>query len=126
MVATGIDGLWVDQVYLQSSIGPHDDLWPSSDPCSAAAFKSATGLNLPVTEDWDNPIFQRWILWRHTQIADFLLAEKAAARLVNPDLVFFNENASVDAGRATYVANDPTIYLPHPDMSTGHEIETIG
>lgn len=126
MVATGIDGLWVDQVYLQSSIGAHDDLWPSSDPCSATAFKGATGVDLPAAENWDDFTFQRWIIWRHTQIVDFLLAEKAAAREVNPSLVFLNENSSVDAGRATYVANDPAGYLAHPDMSTGHEIETIG
>ncbi|MEZ4656208.1 MAG: choice-of-anchor Q domain-containing protein [Caldilineaceae bacterium] len=125
MVTTGIDGLWVDQVYLQSSVGHHDDLWPSSDPCSAAAFKAATGYDQPDTENWDDPAFQRWIVWRHDQIADFLLAEKAVARAVNPNLVFFNENSSVDAGRSTYVADDPTSYLGVPDMSTGHEVETI-
>ncbi|MEZ4869980.1 MAG: hypothetical protein R3C14_52115 [Caldilineaceae bacterium] len=125
MVATGIDGLWVDQVYLQSSVGDHHELWPSSDPCSAAAFTRATGLPLPTVVDWDNPVFQRWVLWRHDQLADFLLAIKAAARAVNPNLVFFNENSSVDTGRATYVGNDPTRYLAYPDMSTGHEVETI-
>lgn len=125
MVATGIDGLWVDQVYLQSSVGHHDDLWPSSDPCSAAAFTAATGLSLPVTEDWDSPTFRRWIVWRHSQMVDFLLAEKAAARAINPALVFFNENSSVDSGRSTYVANDPASYLLYPDLSTGHEVETI-
>ncbi|MEZ4862052.1 MAG: choice-of-anchor Q domain-containing protein [Caldilineaceae bacterium] len=125
VVATGIDGLWVDQVYLQSSIGTHDDLWPSSDACSAAAFTHDTKLEMPVEENWDDSIFQRWIVWRHKQIADFLLAEKAAARAVNPNLVFFNENSSVDAGRPTYVANDPASYLTYSDMSTGHEVETI-
>lgn len=125
IVQTGIDGLWIDQVYLQSSVGRHHDLWPSSDPCSAAAFASATGLKLPARLDWDDPVFRRWVVWRHQQIADYLLALKTAVRAVNPDLVFLNENSSVDLGRSTYVGNDPTVYLAYPDMSTGHEIGSI-
>lgn len=125
MVTTGIDGLWVDQVYLQSSVGSHHELWPSRDPCSAAAFQAATGFAPPEAENWDDPAFLQWVIWRHTQVTEFLIAEKAAARAVNPALVFLNENSSVDAGRATYVANDPTSYLAYPDLSTGHEVETI-
>lgn len=125
MVATGIDGLWVDQVYLQSSVGSHHELWPSTDPCSAAAFTAATGFSPPSAEDWDDPAFRNWVIWRHAQVTAFLTAEKAVARAVNPAIVFFNENSSVDTGRATYVANDPTTYLLFPDMSTGHEVETI-
>jgi hypothetical protein len=125
MVATGIDGLWVDEVYLQSSVGSHHDLWPSTDPCSTDAFLSATGLRIPATRNWDDPVFRRWVVWRHSQISDFLWAEKEVARAVNPSIVFFNENSDVDSGRSTYVANDPAIYLAYPDMSTGHEVETI-
>lgn len=125
MVATGIDGLWVDQVYLQSSVGSHHELWPSTDPCSVAAFQAATGFTPPTAEDWDDPAFLHWVIWRHGQITDFLAAEVAVARALNPALVFLNENSSVDSGRATYVANDPTMLLSYPDMSTGHEVETI-
>jgi hypothetical protein len=122
---TGIDGIWVDQVYLQSSVGSHHELWPSSDPCSAAAFRAETGLPLPIREDWDDPVFQRWVVWRHSQIVRFLLEEMEAARSVNPDLVFLNENSSVDSGRSTYVGNDPTELRPYAEITTGHEIETI-
>lgn len=122
---TGIDGIWVDQVYLQSSVGSHHELWPSSDPCSAAAFRAETGLSLPQREDWDDPVFQRWVVWRHSQIVRFLLEEMEAARGVNPDLVFLNENSSVDSGRSTYVGNDPTELRPYVEITTGHEIETI-
>jgi hypothetical protein len=125
MTTTGIDGLWVDQTYLQSSVGGHWDLWPSTDPCSAAAFTAATGLPMPASADWDDPTFHRWVVWRHEQIAEFLLAEKAVARAVNPQLVFLNENANVDSGRTTYTANDPTAYRPYDDITTGHEVETI-
>jgi hypothetical protein len=126
MAETGIDGLWVDTVYLQHSIGEHEDLWPSTDPCSAAAFQSATGLNVPTEEDWDNPTWRHWVIWRHEQMADYLLAVKQVAREVNPDLVFFEENWNVDGGGSTQYANDPAAYLGYTDMSTGHEVSTIG
>jgi len=126
MVRTGIDGLWVDTVYLQHSIGDHEDLWPSTDPCSVAAFRAATGLDVPTAEDWDNPAWRRWVVWRHGQMVDYLLALKEAARQVNPALVFFEENWSADTSGATYYANDPAEYLAYPDLSTGHEVSTIG
>jgi hypothetical protein len=126
MAGTGIDGLWVDTVYLQHSIGEHEDLWPSADACSTAAFQSATGLSLPAAEDWDDPGWRRWVVWRHGQMTDYLLAVKQAAREANPDLVFFEENWNVDGSGATQYANDPAAYLGYPDMSTGHEVSTVG
>ena len=108
----------MDEVYLQSSVGCHHELWPSCDACSADAFQSDTGLPMPTVADWDDPVFRRWVVWRHSQISDFLLAEKEVARAVKPDIVFFNENSGLDTGRSTYVANDPTSYQFYPDMRT--------
>ena len=125
VASVGMDGLWIDTVYLEHSIGGHDDLWPSTDPCSVDGFRKATGLSVPKTEDWDDPIWRRWIVWRHAQMADFLLALKQAAREVNPEIVFFEENWNADTSGATYYANDPSEYLAYPDMSTGHEISSI-
>jgi hypothetical protein len=125
LVRTGVDGLWIDQAYLQSSVGTHHELWPSSDPCSAAAFQSAAGLSMPRRVDWDDPVFRRWVVWRHTQIADYLLAEARVARAVNPNIIVFNENSCVDTGRSTYVATDPAAFLGVPGIATGHEIETV-
>jgi hypothetical protein len=125
IVSTGIDGLRVDQVYLQSSVGSHHDLWPSTDPCSVAAFRSATGHEVPQEPDWDHASFRQWVVWRHGQIRDLLLAQKDAARRINPHIVFVNENSCMDTGRATYVANDPAAYVADPDITTGHEIAPI-
>ncbi len=125
MVATGIDGLWVDEAYLQSSVGRHHALWPSHDPGSVAAFKTATGLDAPTMEDWNDSTFRRWVVWRHTQMRDFLLAELAAVRAVNPQIVFVNENSCVDTARSTYVATDPASLRTVPDAATAHEVETI-
>ena len=126
MAETGIDGLWVDTVYLQHSIGSHEDLWPSTDPCSISAFEGATGLTVPIVEDWEDPTWLRWIVWRHRQMVDYLLALKDAGREVNPGLVFFEENWNSDSSGATQYANDPAAYLPYADISTGHEVGTIG
>lgn len=127
VVRTGVDGLWVDTVYLPWSMGSHENLWPSSDAASSAAFHAATGLNMPTTaEQWDDPTWRRWVIWRHAQLRDFLIALKDAARSVNPAMVFFEENANADATGATSSGNDPTEYLAYPDMSTGHEVDTIG
>ena len=126
IVATGIDGLWIDQVYLPTDVGDHADLWPSTDPCSMAAFQAATGLVAPTAENWDDLGWCRWVVWRHAQLRDFLLALKETARAINPALVIFEENASADTSRATQNANDPIEYQADSDLSTGHEIETIG
>jgi len=126
MLATGVDGLWIDQVYLPADVGNHAGLWPSHDPCSARAFLTATGLAVPAAENWDDPAWRQWIVWRHAQIVEFLLAVAAAARAVNPDLVFMVENASADTAWATQNANDPAALRDLPDMSAGHELETIG
>ncbi|MBI3963132.1 MAG: hypothetical protein HY335_10280 [Deinococcus sp.] len=125
VAATGVDGLWVDTAYLQHGIGNHEDLWASTDPCSVTAFQAATGLSLPSEEDWDNPTWQRWVIWRYSQVIDYLVAFKDAARAVNPSLVFFEENWNVDSSGATQYANDPASYLPYADISTGHEVSTI-
>ena len=59
-------------------------------------------------------------------MTDDPLAVKQATREVSPDLVFFEENWNVDGTGATLYANDPAAYLAYPDMSTGHEVSTIG
>ena len=125
LVATGIDGLWIDQAYLSSSVGTHHELWPSADPCSAAAFKEATGLTIPARADWDDPVFRRWVVWRHAQLADYLLSIVYEARAVNPHIVIFNENSCADTARATYVGADPAALTCAHDIATAHELETI-
>lgn len=125
LVATGVDGLWIDQAYLASSVGTHHELWPSGDPCSAAAFKGATGLPIPSRADWNDPIFRRWVIWRHGQLVDYLLAVVHEARAVNPYIVVFNENSCADTARSTYVGADPAALAGVPGIATAHELETI-
>lgn len=107
MVRTGIDGLWSISCICNQASARHHDLWPSTDPCSAAAFKAATDLPLPRRADRDDPVFRRWVVWRHTQIVDYLLAELQVARGLSWPIVLFHENSSVDSGLLTDVAADP-------------------
>ena len=122
---SGVDGLWIDVPYLPEGIGGHDELWPSHDPFSAEAFQAAYGLDLPEADDWDDEAWRKWIVWRHQDLRDFLLAVKDEMMAANPDAVFFEENWSADTSGATSYGNDPAIYAPLPDVTTGHEIGTI-
>ncbi len=122
---TGVDGLWIDTVYLEDSIGEHGDLWPSTDRFGVQRFREETGSDIPEEEDWDDPNWRIWIIWRHKQIGDFLISVKEAAKQVDPDIVFFGENWNIDHNGSTRYANDPTYYTTIPDISTGHEICTI-
>jgi hypothetical protein len=126
IVATGVDGLWIDTGYLPNGIGSHEELWPSHDPLSAEQFRAAHGLELPGEANWEDETWRRWIVWRHEDIRDFMVAAREAAVAVNPDAVFFNENWSADGAGAVIYANDPTIYAALPDISTGHEVGTLG
>lgn len=126
IAAVGLDGLWIDTGYLPTDMGKHSGLWPSHDQLSAGRFKSAYGLSLPKKEDWKGEPWNRWIIWRHEEIRDFMAALRKTAGEVNPEGVFFIENWAVDGSGATTYANDPTFYTALPDISTGHEVGTLG
>lgn len=126
IAGAGVDGLWVDTAYLQDAIGSHEDLLPSTDTCSREAFRAATGLSMPTEEDWESPTFRRWVVWRHEQIKEFLQVVKEEASAENSDIVFFEENWNVDAPFSTRYANDPASYVGLADISTGHEVSTVG
>lgn len=69
IVATGIDGLWVD-VLIYADFGPTK--WSDFNPDAVAKFLADTGYSAPTAEDWDDPVWRRWITWRHEEIARFL------------------------------------------------------
>ncbi len=117
-----VDALWVDTVYLQNSIGLHDDLWPSHDAFSVAAFKADRGVEPPRRPDWGNSTWNAWILWRQKSVSRFLADIQTAARQANPDVLVFAENWNVDSPLSTGYAQDPSkvgLFLPTaPEIST--------
>lgn len=126
IVGTGVDGLWIDTGYLPNGVGNTDDLWPSHDELSAEAFREAYGYDLPDEQDWSDEAWQRWVTWRHEEIALFLQRVQQKGAESNPGLVFFNENWATDTAGATIYANDPTAYTAMPEISTGHEVDVSG
>jgi hypothetical protein len=68
IVPTGIDGLWID-VPLLADFG--STRWSDFNPSAVAKFQTDTGLSAPRVEDWNDPVWRRWMAWRHEEIALF-------------------------------------------------------
>ena len=119
IAATGIDGLWVD-VPLYADFGPTK--WSDFNPDAVARFEADTGFTIPVTEDWDDPAWRRWIAWRHEEIARFLSDVTVAARSVDPEFPVIAETLPTDYNGATLYGLDGG-YLKHIEGLT-HVWET--
>ncbi|SFI80971.1 Beta-galactosidase trimerisation domain-containing protein [Nitrosomonas sp. Nm34] len=102
IAATGVDGLWLD-VPLFNDIGVE---WAGFDPYAIAKFKTDTGLDAPVAENWTDPIWRRWIAWRHQEIALFLRDVASAGRAINPEFPLIVETVTLDYNAATVIALD--------------------
>ncbi len=57
-----VDGFYFDEPSFQS--------WSASRACQEA-FEAEHGQPLPTEEDWDDPVFQRFLAWRYQQIAEW-------------------------------------------------------
>lgn len=125
IAAAGADGLWVDVVYLLHSIGQFDDLWPSYDPYSQAAFQTAYGHNTIPTKNWNDLAWRHFVRWRIESIARFVEDVAAAAQAVNPNLLFFTENWNMDSNFVTQYAQDPLVFIGEPGVATAHELEPV-
>lgn len=55
-----------------------------SCPHCRAAFREAAGEEMPAAEDWENPLWLRFLRWRSESIRGFLQETRAAIREVNP------------------------------------------
>lgn len=125
IATAGADGLWMDVAYLLNALGQFEDLWPSTDPYSAAAFKAATGHESVPDKNWENLAWRRWIRWRMDSIAGFVRAVAAAAQQVDPGILFFTENWCMDSNFVTQYAQDPLDFLSSPEIATAHELEPV-
>ncbi|MFB7907106.1 hypothetical protein ACFC1T_11800 [Kitasatospora sp. NPDC056076] len=102
VAATGVDGIWPDvPIYFDGVL-----TWCDASSWGAAAFKADTGLALPRAADFTDPVFRRYVEWRHRSLLGFQLDIAAAGRSVNPDLVTFVETVSMDYRYATSIGLD--------------------
>ncbi len=104
----GADGLWIDVPYYFS----YEDRWADFSPYSAAAFRVATGFELPYRLADDGEAFRRWLDWRPTVWRDYLDEIRARAQAVQPDLLLiaeewpgYSDNGSLETGYDTIVAD---------------------
>ncbi|MFQ5856737.1 MAG: cellulase family glycosylhydrolase [Anaerolineae bacterium] len=125
IAGSSADGLWIDVIYLLNAIGQFDDLWPSYDPYSQAAFQAAYGHTSLPASNWNNLAWRQFVRWRIESITDFTDDVFAAARAVDPDLVFFTENWGMDSNFVTQYAQDPLGFISNPDVATAHELEPV-
>ena len=97
LAATALDGLWGDVPLLSDIVG----VWPCTNATCAAKFLAETGLAQPTRVDWNNPVFRRWVAWRHGVIHEFEQAVLAGARTVRPDFQLIVETGTMDYSNAT-------------------------
>ena len=111
VAAAGADGIFVDVPYYFT----FENRWADFSDESAAAFKAATGYDLPRNLANDGRAFYEWLEWRHTVWRDYLGEMNERAKAVNPSVQIIAEEwpaASFDGilstGYDTSVA-DPAI-----------------
>ncbi|MDR6416911.1 beta-galactosidase trimerization domain-containing protein [Pseudarthrobacter sulfonivorans] len=102
LAQTALDGLWGDVPLLSDIVG----VWPCTNATCAAKFLAETGLAQPTSVDWNNPVFRRWVAWRHGVIHEFEQAVLSGARTVRPDFLLIVETGTMDHSNATSQGHD--------------------
>ena len=121
IAGTGLDGIWLD-VPLFSELGAS---WPDAGPQAAAKFLADTGLAVPRTVDWDDPVWRRWIAWRYREMAGFLLRTRDAARSAAGGISIVVETVTLDYGLATLVGLDGSLLKDQPGIIQAWEVDAV-
>jgi hypothetical protein len=104
IAATGIDGIWLDvPIYNDIAVA-----WADSHPAAAAKFQADVGFPIPKAVDWNDPVWRRWVAWRHQEITSFVLRVRDAARSVANDIPIVVETVTLDYDAATMLGLDGT------------------
>jgi hypothetical protein len=122
IVATSIDGLWVD-VPIYADFGPTK--WSDLNPDAVAKFLSDTGYAAPTAENWNDPAWRRWIGWRHEEITRFLSDVTSAARSINPQFPIFAETLPTDYNGATIYGLDGSYLKNIEGLTHIWEVDTM-
>jgi alpha-galactosidase len=120
----GIDGVYIDATFLPGlQLDEENPRWATTDQAAAAAFTTATGLELPTEEDWSDPRWREWLRWRHAVIGDYLgdLADAAWVTAMVP----FWESSTNDTDTGTLLGNETAITARNT-MGFSPEIEPEG
>lgn len=106
LAATGVDGVWIDVPLFNDIVG----VWCCSNPYCRQKFQEDTGMQFPTKNDLENfsTNFRRWMIWRHTELNQFLIDIVNAARQINPDFEVIIEIVTCDYNSATHQGLDGT------------------
>ena len=88
IVATGIDGIYVDIPYWMTHFEGWEKTWASFDDYTVTAFKEQTGLNAKTDFElgnYNDSGFIKWINFRMKTLTDFMAEINKNVKEVNPD-----------------------------------------
>ena len=122
LVATGLDGLWAD-VPIYADFGPTQ--WVDLNPAAVARFLADTGMAAPTTVNWNDPVWRRWISWRHEELARFLTDVAAAAQAINPQFPIIAETLPTDYNGATIYGLDAGYLKDVPGVAHVFEVDAM-
>jgi len=123
LVTTGVDGVWIDVPLFNDIVG----VWCCTNPHCRHKFELDTGMKFPTKTDLNNstPNFRRWMIWRHTELNQFLIDINNAARKVNPNFETIIEIVTCDYNSATHQGLDGTFMGNVPGLTFCWEIDAL-
>jgi Beta-galactosidase trimerisation domain len=121
IAATGVDGIWLD-VPIYNDIGTE---WADTSPGAAAKFRADTRMEMPKSEDWENPAWRRWIAWRHREISSFIFRVRDAARSIAGDITIVVEIVTLDYNAATKLGLDGSTMKTAPGVIAVWEVDAV-
>ena len=121
LASSGVDGLWLDVPVL----GVHEAKWGCADSRCRAKFERETGMSFPSRIDLSDPVFYRYVRWRHEMLAQLLAEISRTVRSVNPRILTIPEIVTGDNISASEMGLDAT-YLPSIEgLETVVEVNSI-
>ncbi|MFF0969269.1 beta-galactosidase trimerization domain-containing protein [Streptomyces sp. NPDC003703] len=122
IAATGVDAIWPDvPIYFDGALS-----WCDTSSWATAAFTGDTGLPMPAKPDFKDPVFRRYVDWRHHNLNQWQLDIAAAGRSANPDLVTFVETVTMDYDYATTIGLDGALLRTAENASHVWEVDILG
>ncbi|KAJ3052708.1 hypothetical protein HK097_005833 [Rhizophlyctis rosea] len=120
--ANQIDGLWPDVPIYFDGVSEYADF----STWGKQAFTNDTGLAPPAAAiNWSNPTWRRWIVWRHENLANFLIGAHEAGRSVNPSWQTVVEIVTCDYNDATKIGLDGAYLKNVEGVSVVWEVDAM-
>ncbi len=124
LALSGIDGLWFDVPFLNSSYGEDwENQWPDVSPQARAIFKKQTGYSLsspPISPHWNDKNWLKFVAWRYRLIREFVGEYYLKLKETNPGFALIIESSVGFNVSATQTASSP-LDMPLVSDITAHE-----